>query len=191
MAYVTASLISQNGFTFFHPFQLSFSISLHLLPFLLPLSFLSFLFRRCTFFLPKTSCTVSTVSFLSRFCFRQRAEKLVHPKYPRHAIRPKDHEIEPISTSSAANPHPLLVPPSAQQRAASRLPSLSSPQWNEPPVESRWSERGWNDAGYYGVDRGGVSGGAIRIYIRVKLNHIGGLRSRPPGQNQPTSDSYA
>lgn len=44
MAYVTASLISQNGFTFFHPFQLSFSISLHLLPFLLPLSFLSFYF---------------------------------------------------------------------------------------------------------------------------------------------------
>lgn len=28
------------------------------------------------------------------------------------------------------------------------------------------------------VDRGGVSGGAIRIYIRVKLNRIGGVRGR-------------
>lgn len=190
MAYVTASLISQNGFTFFHPFQLSFSIFLHLLPFLLPLSFLSFYFVDTLPFCQKQATPFPPFLFCHGFV-RQRAEKLVHPKYPRQAIRPKDYEIEPISTSSAANPHPLLVPPSAQQRAASRLPSLSSPQWNEPPVESRWSERGWNDAGYYGVDRGGVSGGAIRIYIRVKLNHIGGLRGRPPGQNQPTSDSYA
>lgn len=120
MAYVTASLISQNGFTFFHPFQLSFSIFLHLLPFLLPLSFLSFYFVDTLPFCQKQATPFPPFLFCHGFV-RQRAEKLVHPKYPRQAIRPEDHEIEPISTSSAANPHPLLVPPSAQQRAASRL----------------------------------------------------------------------
>lgn len=41
-------------------------------------------------------------------------------KYPRHVIRPKDHEIEPISATSAANRSP--TPAGATINVASRSP---------------------------------------------------------------------
>lgn len=114
-------------------------------------------------------------------------------KYPRHVTRPKGHEIEPISATNRS-PTPVLVPPSTWRH--DRLSPPPPPRWNKPPVQLRSFERGWDEAGWRRLDRDRGDGGAIRIYIRVKLNHIGGWAkpSRPADathmHKEPIVSSY-
>lgn len=103
------------------------------------------------------------VLFCPRRFARRRVAKPVHPEHPCHAMRAKNHEIEPISANNRA-------PPSATVTVASR---------------GAVEKRGWT--------RSSVSGGAIRIYIPVKLNHIGARVHRPTDAHmhkEPIVSSY-
>ena len=100
----------------------------------------------------------NTHLFLPRW---QKQQGLYDSKYPRHVIRPKDHEIEPryLPPVQPTDPQPLLVPPStwrhdrlstlppsspAMEQAACRTPIVRKgmAQVGQKKRE-RERERGW------------------------------------------------